>query len=350
MKMKRVTGLGLLVLVLTACVAEVGDGETVGTVDDAVVPVVAPGTIAPFEPEATEPTPDIPGVPRWRAYIGAPKGHHARYGAASTRPDIVDEHAYIVIVPPPDRGPDRRIPLFLRQAWRYGGLYFERMTRQMGLTPLDWLGIQMAIADMEEHPRLLPPSSTYSRVVPTFEEGPGGPTIQPGPPLPGDDHQGPGSTTGGGRTGGVGRVPHPPPPPPEPDYTSPPPLPVVPPGMEQLARNGIFPGDWPHAGWIPPSRPEDAGYTPQPGELEEIIRCEGHIYVAYKNNCVDFKPATPGAKWTAKIGDFFQKNGEAWRAAIPPMRCGMMEGIHSARSRPRASPSSSVTGRWALER
>jgi len=311
--MKQVTGLALLVPVLTACVAEVGDGETVGTADDAVV---APGTSLPFEPEPTEPTPDIPGVPRWRAYIAAPKGHHARYGAASTRPDIVDEQAYLVLVPPPGGDPDQRIPLFLRQAWRYGDLYFERMTRQMGLTPLDWLGIQLAIADLSEHRRLLPPSSPYSRVAPTFEEGPGVPPIPPPPPLPGDDHQGPGSTTGGGPTGGGGTVPHPPPPPPEPDDTSPPPLPLVPPDMEHLARNGIFPGDWPYAGWIPPSRPEDAGHLPQPGELKELIRCEGHLYVAYKSNCVDFKPATPGAKWTVKIGDFFQKKGEAWRAVI----------------------------------
>ena len=91
MKLKRVTGLGLLVLALTACVAEVGDGETVGTADDAVAAVVAPGTIPLFEPEPepADPTPDIPGNPRWRAYIAAPKGHPARYGAASTRPDIV---------------------------------------------------------------------------------------------------------------------------------------------------------------------------------------------------------------------------------------------------------------------
>jgi hypothetical protein len=260
------------------------------------------------------PTPDIPGIPKWRAYIGAPKGHHARYGAASTRPDVVDEHAYIVLVPPPDGRPPPRIPLFLRQAWRYGDLYFERMNSQMGLTPLDWLGIQMAIDGLERHPRLLPPSSTYSLIISAFEEGP--PTISLPSPLPGDDHQGPGSTTGGGRPGGGGTVPHPMPPPPMPDDTSPPPLPAAPPGMERLSQNGIFPGDWPYAGWVPPNRPEDASYPAQPGETKELIRCEGHIFVAYKSNCIDFEQATPGVKWTAKIGDFFQKKGESWRVAI----------------------------------
>jgi hypothetical protein len=304
MNLKRVTGLGLLVLVLTACMSDVGNRDTVGTADDAVVAVAAP--------ESTESPPDIPGVPKWRAYIGAPKGHHARYGAASTRPDLVDELAYIVLVPPPDGRLEQRIPLFLRQAWRYGDVYFEELTKQMGLTPLDWLGIQMAIDDLEQHPRLLPPSSAYG----TFEDGPGGPTPDPPPPLPGDDHGGPGSTTGGGQPGGGGTIPRPSPPPLPPDYTSPPPLPTVPPGMEQIAQNGIFPGDWPYVGWVPPSRPEDAGYTPQLGESKDLIRCEGHIYVAYKSNCIDFKPSTPGIKWTTKIINFFLRQDESFYAYV----------------------------------
>src|SRR5262249_260143 len=142
---------------------------------------------------------DILRVPKWRAYIRAPKGRHARYGAASTRPDIVDEHAYIVLVRPPDGRPEQRIPLFLRQAWRYGDLYFEQLTRQMGLNPADWLGIMVAIRDLEGHPKLLPHEYTLAAGL-AFEEGPSGPTVPPPASLPGDDHQGPGWTVGRGQT------------------------------------------------------------------------------------------------------------------------------------------------------
>src|SRR6185437_10500099 len=143
----------VLVLALTSCVAEVGAPEDVGE-----------------SPEAVEPARDLPAVPAWKAYIGAPRGHQARYGAFSTRPDLVDGSAYVVLVPQADGGPAQPIPLFLRQAWRYGDLYFERLTQQMGLTPLDWIGILVAIRDLEEHPKLLPP--THALLVgPTFEEG-----------------------------------------------------------------------------------------------------------------------------------------------------------------------------------
>lgn len=198
--MKRLVS-SVLMLALTSCVAEVGSPEDVGE-----------------SPEATvaEPALDLPGVPKWKAYIGAPKGHPARYGAPSTRPDIVDEDAYIVLVRPPDGGPEQRIPLFLRQAWRYGDLYFARVTSEMGLTPTDWIGILLAIGDLEEHPKLLPHTPGLL-VGPTFEEGVA-PTVPPLPPLPGDDHQGPGPWMGGRQagSGGTPTRPHPPPPGPAP--------------------------------------------------------------------------------------------------------------------------------------
>jgi len=58
----------------------------------------------------------------------------------------------------------------------------------------------MAIADLSEHPKLLPPSSPHSRIAAGFKEGPGEPTIPPPPPLPGDDPLRPGSTSHGSRT------------------------------------------------------------------------------------------------------------------------------------------------------
>jgi len=274
----------VLVLALTSCVAEVGAPEDVGE-----------------SPEAVEPARDLPAVPAWKAYIGAPRGHQARYGAFSTRPDLVDGSAYVVLVPQADGGPAQPIPLFLRQAWRYGDLYFERLTQQMGLTPLDWIGILVAIRDLEEHPKLLPP--THALLVgPTFEEGATGPAAPPFPPLPGDDHQGPWPTKGGGQTGPSGAPTPPHPPPPRPDDTSPPPLPAVPPGWEHRAQDGIFPGDWPHLGWIPPHFPEPEGFVPVSGEEEAFFRCAGRLYVGYESGCVDFQEKTPGAKWTAKLG------------------------------------------------
>ncbi len=315
--MKRLAST-VVMLALTSCAAEVSAPEEVGASPEAVVAtvpttVVAPGTIPPFEPEPTEPTLDIPGVPTWKAYIAAPKGHHARYGAASARPDLVDEHAYIVLVRQGEHGlPDTRFPLFYRQAWLYGDRFFERLSSEMKLTPLDWVGIQMAIVDLEEHPVLLPRSLSAYRRLTTFEDGGGGPTIPPPPPLPGDDHQGPAPSGGGHPTGG-GTEPTPPhPPPPEPDYTSPPPLPPAPPGCEHLAQNGVYPDDLSH-GSFPPGRPEDASYTPDPGEEKELIRCEGSVYFAYKANCIDFQSATPGIKWIAKTSNWIGKStGAAW--------------------------------------
>src|SRR6185437_14218804 len=149
----------------------------------------------------------------------------------------------------------------------------------------------------------------------TFEEGGDEPAVPPLPPLPGDDDQGPGPTMGGERRGGGGTgAPPPHPPPPAPDYSSPPPLPPVPPGLEHLAQNGVFPGDVP-PGRALRSRPEDAGYAPQTGESKEVIRCEGGVYFAYKANCIDFAPVTPGIKWIAKIGNWIgKKTGAAWRS------------------------------------
>jgi hypothetical protein len=90
--------------------------------------------------------------------------------------------------------------------------------------------------------------------------------------------------------------------------------------LEHLAQNGVFPGDVP-PGWALRSRPEDAGYTPRPGETKEVIRCEGGVYFAYKANCIDFQPATPGIKWIAKIGNWIGKRtGAAWDS--------MRESIH----------------------
>src|SRR5262249_25505485 len=150
---------------------------------------------------------------------------------------------------------------------------------------------------------------------PTLEEGGGSVPIPFPPPFPGDDHQGPGPMTGGGPTGGTG-----PPPPHLPlpgfDYTAPPALPPAPPGWERfVAEHGVWPSEIPNGfpdGW-PPSRPEDAGYSPKPGETKELIRCEGTISFAYKANCIDFLQATPGAKWKAQIAEKISLGvGGAW--------------------------------------
>src|SRR5262249_29231689 len=50
-----------------------------------------------------------------------------------------------------------------------------------------------------------------------------------------------------------------------------------------------------------------------PGEVKELIRCEGGIYMAYKANCIDFEAVNPGVKWMTKVGDWISTGaGSAW--------------------------------------
>jgi hypothetical protein len=303
--MKRFLVLGGFVCQVS-CIADTSDPSVM---DDPQEETQEPVTASPSPEEVRA------SLTGWAAYMSGTDYIPCRSGVigvdcrhAKAYPDdprLADDMGHVVLAKGGTKDPKNQIIFSLTRAWMKGDGYIRELVTQYALTPVDLVGILGALQKLEGPP----PPPAHELRLDCYECG--DPTPPWGPISDPNDHR------GGPIGGGKPKPPHTVNPPPHPHGSGgtggPGSHPQDPSLVKRLQdmENGIEKGD-PR----PTSSPFDADYRPGMHDYKVDFKCEGHVYNGFKQACPDFMEKRDVTKVASKIGDFFRRNGEAYRAYI----------------------------------
>jgi hypothetical protein len=308
--MKRFLVLGVFVC-LVSCIADTSDPSAMDDPSEDVAETQEPVMAASPTPEEVK-----AALTGWVAYMSGTDFIPCKWGVIGVDcrhaaiypgdPRQADEMGHVVLAKNGNKDPKNQIIFSLTRAWMKGDGYIRELVTQYALTPVDLIGILSALEKLEGPPSPPPPPKRgldcYECGDPTPPWGPisdpndhrGGP-IGSGKPKPPPTVNPPPHPHGSGGTGGPGSHP------PDPSYIK----------RLQDMMNGIEKGD-PR----PTSSPFDADYRPGMHDYKVDFKCEGRVYNGFKQACPDFQEKRDVTKVASKIGDFFKRNGEAYRAYV----------------------------------